>query len=93
MLYHIAIRGIFMAMTSRSFSYFDLNNEIENVPTLRNRLHNHLKLKNEGNRYLNSLIRIDNDQIDLPNDTTILEGTIFDEFIKTTHRRLSSKIQ
>lgn len=72
-----------MAMTSRSFSYFDLN---MNVPQLRNRLHNHLKQKNEGNRDLNALIKMDNDQIDLPDDVTILEGTIFDEFIKTTYR-------
>lgn len=72
-----------MAMTCRSFSYFDLN---INVPQLRNRLHNHLRPKHEDNHDLSALIRMDNDQIDLPNNVTIIEGTVFDEFIKTTHR-------
>lgn len=75
-----------MAMTSRSFSYFDLTDELTNTNNLNNKLNNHVKQKNEGNHDLSSLIRMHNIQKDLPNDVSILEGTIFDEFVKTTHR-------
>lgn len=75
-----------MAMTSRSFSYYESRDELKNIDTLKTKLNNFVIQREEGGHTLSTLIKLNGFQGNLGNGIKILEGTVFDEHMKTSSK-------
>ena len=75
-----------MAMTHRTFSNFQLNDELENIDYLKNQLNSYYSSKEDDGFQLNSVIKMDDFTGNLGNNVKIISGTVFDEYLRTNQR-------
>ena len=75
-----------MAMTHRTFSSLELNDELLNIDNLREQLNLHHHVRTDGEHQLSTIIRLDDFLGNLGGGVQILKGVVFDEYIRTTQR-------
>ena len=75
-----------MAITHRTFSNFQLNDELEDIDYLTNKLNSFHSSKEDDGFQLNSVIKMDNFTGNLGNNVKIISGIVFDEYLRTSQR-------